>query len=586
MNPRHQPLLVSISCTFYVLILCWFAYSYESGAIDRGLFFNSDALFFPSFFKNIFLEGKHFADWVLPPSSYLFPDALLYAIAYILGTNAFTQILVFAILQSILFFYLISTLLSLFIRRSDAFSYSAIICSNVILLGLYSADPFGLSFIDVFHFGSLLSFLILSILLLKFHSAVSIKSKYFIGALTVFIATCSALSDRLILIQFIVPILLIGIYFSCAGSKSKRVLQFGILLSIGYLLALILGKIFLPEMGSLEYGIGLGSISDKSMMFANWLISKPILIQFTLVFLPISLYFAILFLRQNGSDASQNVAQQRLIAYLVLVSIALTLLVTGLSNRDFTPRYLLPFLFLPPVFLFILLSEGKSRILVSLLFVSSCLAIFANHGKEKSPVLFYTYYPEFVRCVDTLAKRHHVSRGIAQYWDAIPLYVFSNAGLDVVPVIDDGSPMRFAFNNNDFSGEFSFAVIDNNATGLYKISRTAIEQRLSNKPFEYQCFEKTVLIFNEAITLPKQSALSGLRSSALESFVKNPRALLIMAQEEAKQGNYEAAVRLLSEASALLRQYGASDETIRYYESVKVQMSSNKELQSSIRRSN
>lgn len=577
MNPRHQPLLVSISCSFYVLTLCWFAYSYQSGAIDRSLFFNSDALFFPSFFKNIFFEGKHFSDWVLPPSSYLFPDALLYAIAYFLSKNAFTQILVFAILQSVLFFFLISALLSLFVRRSDAISYSALICSNVILLGLYSADPFGLSFIDVYHFGSLLSFLILSILLLKFSFATSIQGKYFVGALTLLLATCSVLSDRLILIQFIAPVLLIGIYYSYSGSKGREILKFGTLLIVGYLCALLIGKIFLPETGSLNYGIGLGSIPNKTMVLANWVVSEPWLIDLSLISLPIAIFVAILFLHQNGRDTELRVAQKRLFAFLLILSVVITLLVTGLSNRDFTPRYLLPLLFLPTVFLFILLSEKKSSFLAILIFCSSCLAIAANQEKGKYPAPFYMSYPEFVRCVDALAQSHHVSRGLAQYWDAIPLDVFSNVGLNVVPVIDDGSPMRFAYNNSDFLGEFSFAVIDNKASGIYKISRTAIEQHLANKPFEYQCNDKTVLIFNnETITLPKQSALADLRSSALESFVKNPRALLIMAQEESKQGNHETAARLLTEALALLRQSGANDETIRYYESIKVQMSSNK----------
>ena len=570
MKTNRPVLFISISCSFYVLILCWFAYSYERGAIDRELFFNADALYFPSLFKNIFLEGKHFSDWVLAPQLYLFPDALLYAAAYILSKNVFTQMLIFAILQSILFSYLVSTLLSFFIRRSNAISYSALISSNIILLSLYSTDPFGLSFLAGFHFGSLLSFLILSFLLLKFNSASSIKEKYYVGSLTVFLAACSAISDRLILIQFIAPILLVGIYYSYTGTKSKDILKFAILLVIGYLLALILGKIFLPEMGSLQYGIGLGSISDKSMMLANWVIGRPVLIQLSLMLFPVTLYIALLFLHQNVSDTDQRVSQRRLFAYLILVSIALMLLVTGLSDRDFTPRYLLPFLFLPPVFLFILLSENKSRMLAFILCVSSCSAIFASHEKENIPVPFYTFYPDFVRCVDELAQRHGVSRGIAQYWDAIPLYVLSNVGLNVVPVIDDGSPMRFAFNNSDFSGEFSFAVIDNNATGIYKISRTAIERLLAKKPFEYRCYNKTVLIFNnETIALPRQSALADIRNSALESFIRNPRALLIMAQEESGKGNQPAAVRLLSEAIILLRQSGASEDTIRYYESVK-----------------
>lgn len=570
MKTKLSSLFISISCSFYVLILCWFAYAYQNGAIDPGLFFNSDALFFPSLFKNIFLEGKHFADWVLPPSAYLFPDAILYAIAYVLNKNVFSQILIFAILQSVLFFYLISVLLSIFIRRSDAISFSALISSNIILLGLYSADPYGFSFIDVFHFGSLLSFIILTVLLLKYHLATSTKGKYYVGVMTVFVATFSVLSDRIILVQFVAPILLIGIYFSFTGTKSKEILKFGMLLIVGYPLAIIIGKLFLPEMGSLDSGIGFGSISNKLTMLATWAINRPWLIQISTTLVPISIFVALLYLHQNRKDIDQRAAQKRLVALLILVSAVLMLLVTGLSDRDFTSRYLLPCFFLAPVFLFVLLNDKKSKVLVFVLCCSTCLAVLANPEKEKTQVQFYTSYPEFVRCVDALAHKHGVSRGIAQYWDAIPLHVFSNAGLNVVPVIDDGSPMRFEYNTSEFSGEFSFVVIDNNATGIYKISRTAIEGRLSKKPFEYQCYDKTVLIFNkETITLPRQSALSDLRNSALESFVKNPRALLIMAQEESGKNNHESAARLLTEAIILLRQSGAKDETVRYYESVK-----------------
>jgi len=305
-------------------------------------------------------------------------------------------------------------------------------------------------------------------------------------------------------------------------------------------------------------------------MLATWAINRPWLIQISTTLVPISIFVALLYLHQNRKDIDQRAAQKRLVALLIVVSAVLMLLVTGLSDRDFTSRYLLPCFFLAPVFLFVLLNDKKSKVLVFVLCCSTCLAVLANPEKEKTQVQFYTSYPEFVRCVDALAHKHGVSRGIAQYWDAIPLHVFSNAGLNVVPVIDDGSPMRFEYNTSEFSGEFSFVVIDNNATGIYKISRTAIEGRLSKKPFEYQCYDKTVLIFNkETITLPRQSALSDLRNSALESFVKNPRALLIMAQEESGKNNHESAARLLTEAIILLMQSGAKDETVRYYESVK-----------------
>jgi hypothetical protein len=567
MRVNRPTLLIFISVSVYVLSLCWFAYSYLNGLIVSDMFFNADVLYLPSIFKNIFLDGKHISDWMFAPSTLLFPDALLYAFAYVLSKHAVIQILFFAILQSVSFFFFTSVLLNFFLRRSDAIAYSALVSSNIIVLGLYSADPYALSFVSVFHFGSLLSYLLLSALLLKFLSVTTTKLKLFVGFLTIFLSAFSIISDHLIELQFVAPVLLIGIFLNYGGSRNKEIFKFGILLMVGFLFAFMLEKTFLSNMGQLDYEIGFGSLTHKSMMLANWVISRPLIIQLALLLLPISLFIAIAFLIRNWKCTDSCVVKQNLFASLILVSTVLALLVTGLSNRDFAVRYLLPYIFLPPLFLFILLNEKQAKFLAAIVFCSSLLALISTHEKKATSVQLY---PDVVRCVDALAQKSKVSRGIAQYWDAIPIYVFSDVGLNVVPVLADGSPTRWMYNSSEYAGKFSFAVIDNSASDFYRISRKAIEQRLTRRPFEYQCFDRTVLIFdNETISLPQQSEVSSIRSSALESFIENPRALLIMAQEEFKNGNREAATRLLSEAIALLRQSGASDETVAYYESVK-----------------
>jgi hypothetical protein len=566
MKVNRSALLISISVAVYVLSLCWFAYIYRNGLMDRVLFFNSDSLFFPSLFKNIFSEGKHFSDWLLPPSSFLFPDALLYAFAYILSKQILTQILIFAILQSLLFFVLSGALLNIFLSRSEAIIYSALISSNIIVIGSYSTDPYALSFISVFHFGSLLSFLLLSVLWLKFLTAKSSNEKVHIGIISFLLAACSIISDRLILLHFAAPILLIGIFIYFTGSKQKEILKFGFLLMAGFLFAFALQKILLPGMGRLDYEIGFGSIANKSMILVNWAIDKPLLIQLYLLSLPITVIAALIFLKNNRSNSDPRFVQKSLFIILFLISTTLALLVTGFSSREFAIRYLLPYLFLPPLFLFILLDIKNRIILASVIFCYSIIAAFAAHDKEKTA---FTLYPEVVRCVDALAQKHEVTRGIAQYWDAIPIYVFSTIGLNVVPVLNDGSPMMWLYNSSEFAGRFSFAIIDNSSSGFYQISRKAIEQQLARKPFEYQCFDKTILIFdNETISLQQQSEVSNMRSSALESFVENPRALLIMAREESEKGNPQASLRILSEAIALLKRSGARDETVNYYESV------------------
>lgn len=444
---RPVALFAATAISFYALSLLWFAYCFVNGSIDREMFFNSDALFIPSLFKNLFTEGKHFSDWLLPPSSFIFPDALLYGIAYILSKNAFTQILILAILQSVAFFFLVSALLSHFFRRLEAIAYSALISANIILLGLYFSDPFGLSFLSSHHFGSLLSLLMLSILLLKFTSASTSKIKFRIGILSVFVTALSAISDRLILLHFIAPALLIGIFFSYTGTRQKEILKFGFSLVAGLVLAFVLEKIYISRIAQL--GVGFGSLFDKSMLLANWALAEPWLIQLTILSLPISLLSALLFLRKSNKSIDELSVQKSTLALLILVSTLFALFVTGLSSRDFTPRYLLPYLFLSPIFLFLFLSEKTHKFLAVLLFFSCLAGFFITPSKEKMSGQFYDTYPEFVKCVDTLAQKHAVTRGVAQFWDAFPLYVFSSNGLSVAPVIDDVSPMKWIYNASD-----------------------------------------------------------------------------------------------------------------------------------------
>ncbi len=566
MRVNRPALLIFISVSVYALSLWWFAYAFHNGLMDMGLFFNADALYFTSIFKNVFTEGNLFSDWLLPPSLFLFPDSLLYGLAYLLSKQVLTQIVVFVILQSLLFFVLSSILLNIFLRLSDAIIYSALISSNIVALGIYSSGPYTFSFLSGHHFGSLLSFLLLSFLCLKFIIAKTTKEKYLIGVLSFFIAVFSIISDRLILLHFVAPILLIGVFFYIR-LKQKEILQFGTLLLIAFFLTSILQKILLPRMGGLNYEIGFGSVPAKTMMLVNWVISQPMLIQISLYLFPVAIFSILLFLHKNKNYTGPRLVQQRLLAILFLISTALALLVTGLSSRDFATRYLLPYFLLSPLFLFVFLNEKKSRVLALFIFCSSVIAVFTTHGKERSS---FTLYPAVVQCVDAIAQKHALSRGIAQYWDAIPIYVFSSIGLNIVPVLNDGSPMRWIYNSSEFSGKFSFAIIDNSASNFYRISRTAIEHKLSRKPLEYQCYDKTVLVFdNETISLSRESDVSNIRNSALESFIRNPRALLIMAQVEFENGNREAAIRLISEAIALLKRSGARDETVTYYESVK-----------------
>lgn len=566
---KREAVFAVVTCLFYMLALCILVVLYLNDAVDTGLFFNSDALFLPSFFKNTLSEGRSFYDWILPPSPYLFPDALLYALAYFGSSQASIQILIFAVLQSLFFFILVRRLLVFFVSPASAIAYAALISSSVILLGLYSPDPFGLSFVGVFHFGSLLSVLLLTILYFSFLAASSQRKARAIGIWTFIIAGCAAVSDRLVLIHFILPVLLIGSFHVLKGGKQNEVAKFGMLLLGGTLVASIIGKLLLPELGRLEAGFGLGSAGEKLAMLADWTIKQPILLLPLVLLFPLGIFAAFVYLYQNKSSADHKVENKKTFATLFLVSAAVTSLFVGLSDRAFTSRYILPFLFLSGVVLFAILGRKLSHWLALLYFCAAAFALaFTYKGRDNTHIIFGP--PEFIRCVDEHTKKYGVTRGIASYWDAIPLYVLSNSNLKAVPVVDNLVPLRWMYNKYEAGGKFSFALIDEKAAGMYKISRAEIERRLVRKPVEYKCGAKTLLIFDrESLALPQESMTSEIRSGALESFIRNPRALLILAQEASKQGRHQAAERLVLEAIIMLRQANASEDTIKHYESVK-----------------
>ena len=70
--------------------------------------------------------------------------------------------------------------------------------------------------------------------------------------------------------------------------------------------------------------------------------------------------------------------------------------------------------------------------------------------------------------------------------------VFNKTKLVVAPVKDDLSPMDWIVNKSVFNQEFSFAVIDNNATGIYKISNLRLLDSLAKQPYIYECKDKTL----------------------------------------------------------------------------------------------
>lgn len=551
-----------IFLTVATVLLSFFIYSlflYSSFLLNPGpykdAFNNSDALYLIAVIKNIFMDGGNIYDWKLPPSSYIFPDLFIHYIAFIFNDNPEIQLLVYSILQLSILFLITFILLRLYKSNLIAISISAFYCAYIVLIGIVHGDPYNLSFIGAFHFGSFLSYLILLILFLCLNQNTSIKTEHTLSAACIIVSILSLISDNLVVIYFFIPIFLLALKFKNDFGYISKLLIISIFLSIA------IKSFLLPQ--SAEAGFGLSSPLIQLEQIIKWFSQQNIIIQLNTTIFFIYFAHSSFILIRNKVWTQKNLNSYQSLQILTLTSFTIGFLAIIFTDRDFSTRYILPFFFLPTLLLFITFKTKENTIFSVLLGLILMGSVQSNiySGQYKLPLI-----PEFVACVEKHTSKHNVTHGAAQYWDAVPLNVFNKSKLVVAPLKYDLSPMDWIVNKSVFNQAFSFAVIDNNATGIYKISNLRLVEALEKQPYIYECKDKTVYVFNEeSIPVKKKQILTTLRNATLESFIQNPRSLLIMSNHALVNGDIDNAKRLFSESIALLKKNGADKNTIKKY---------------------
>jgi hypothetical protein len=103
-------------------------------------------------------------------------------------------------------------------------------------------------------------------------------------------------------------------------------------------------------------------------------------------------------------------------------------------------------------------SNGKWRLALiglNLLFLVIALTQLRPRGLYD----FFNYYPEKAMLVDVVAQKANLKRGVANYWDAKEITMFSKKGIEVRAVFDDVSLHDHVANDNWYFGkDFDFVV--------------------------------------------------------------------------------------------------------------------------------
>lgn len=461
---------------------------------ELGIYFNSDALYLPSIYKDIFIDNTGFAGWHLNAAPNFFPEwplyfivrfitgnfkiaGAIYSLIYVLSVNLFTVAIIKSAFKKIRYNYLILVNIGFAL-----FLHQYILMNNFI----ETAYLFFIGFHGGAYFMALISLLML-VYYLKHR-----KNIHFIF-LIVFVVL-GVLSDRLFIMYFVVPSML-SMLFIRNNEFRKRIVKS----SIASILSTVIGMVIYNAIKHSDYIyiIGLGyktfDISKIGSAFNNYTKVVNGMIEAGGVELIIVIVFFVSILA--GTIVSLNaifgkgkyyksVTEKILVVLFTgyIIIVALTPIVHGTFLGHGHLRYNFSSFYVAMSFFFVLLFLLERRKPAIAPFVN-ILALFLGFAAIFSAVRneinndtieglksLSNYYPEDVQRIDELAEKHNLQYGIGNYWYAKKTTMFSKENVRVYTALEDLRAWLHVTNENwyftDRKGKygnprFNFIILNN-----------------------------------------------------------------------------------------------------------------------------
>ncbi len=451
---------------------------------DFDIFFNSDMLYLPSLYRDLFVDHNSFKGWNLSPSPAFFPDMTLYFAGMFLFHDFIVVSMVFGLVQYAGILLLMAFIFKMIIPQRPLFYASA---STVIMMLFLFASAINKDFLftfflvsNTFHTGAFVMALIC--LAFTFHYL-----KYRRNASLVFIFLLSIvaiISDRLFIIMFLAPFIIISGFYFFSGDRKK----FTPLLIVT-VVALIAGIISFNLISSSRF-IYLAKphkMLDLSNSWSSFLLLMDQMgtylgqLNFKTVIIILSLISFLTTVVVVVKDAFlQNERRQELTTIYGLFSVLFTVFVFGapVLSGSYTGwdtlRYNIGAFYLSVLnvgFLLYLLSEKYKthdltakwiRYVITVFFVFAGFTIglrFSAKGVKD----YLSYYPEVVKNIDEVAKQENLKLGVGSYWLAKYTTMFSKTNLVVHPVFDPIAPYHHITNQNWFYADtavYNFIILN------------------------------------------------------------------------------------------------------------------------------
>lgn len=547
--------------------------TYEAGHPFHSYLFNSDALYLPVLFQDIFERSGRFSDWFLTPAPYFFPDYLLYLPGYLITESTQAQVLTFALLQ------IICTTVALYrvakaVDNPHPASTSIIISIFLIWLSINAKEPFVELLTSAFHFGAFLSALILVALWLELAK----DQKTSLDRLALAMGMCAlafltTLSDNLFLVHTIAPFFVASILLQHASLLRKR-----LTLPIAVLGAAVLGSLayhyVVTHNTRVSAEIGLTKFASNAGELLH--LAEGLFRQYPWVG---ALFFIHLALGVAAFVACARKKELMRLPQPLLLLLAFSFLSQGslitvllcMTNIPIAPRYLITVLIWPLIVSMFTASHLLGRRsywigIASCLIPTSLLLVEGMNSykaKTKDP-----FYSEQLACIDKAVAARSLQNGIAQYWDAKYLQSFSRSKLTLAQHAPDLSEVKWITSEKFFQDRYDFAIISKNPNTPGQLPERSIIA-INGKPAEtLECGNYKIMIYGkdklrlkkivnpgdaylwEACTLPTQIGIP-TQTCAMEKSNAHQKGFIAYGPYEAlPEGKYKFEIKYISSAPA------------------------------------
>lgn len=424
---------------------------------DLEYLFNSDALYLPSIYHDIAF-GAGFAGlkaWFYNPAPNFFPD-----MAAFLSLNAMVGDLrlatyLFATLQTLVILFLIRRIarLSGLVHSDVGFALGALLMGLLAMMGHWGGD-FNLTFqllINSYHTGAFVNTLLATTLMIHWFKRPAGSPL----ALLCVVVMLGSASDKLFWVLFVVPATLSCLVLSVRSSVRWRLLITAALVVtftwLGHWGLSILDRSFPLDIAKPYAYQDFDRIARSWRQFVEvnrwYLNGTPLMIWCTYLPLVVTvaafvkgagMVFGLLFTPWKGTHVIPHVLVALMCGLFFPMALLAPILNGSFDGGD-SIRYNFAVYMLAPVVLGILLGNRTpklTRVLTVFAFVLiGAPMLWYCATREHARVL--SFKPERVVEMDHLARELDLGNGVANYWDAKVITLFSEEGLTVLPVFSN-----------------------------------------------------------------------------------------------------------------------------------------------------